>query len=145
MLVFDSVALVAILLASFSIRLGYLFWPESDLIWLIFASPVLAIPIFFSFGLYRVVIRYIGFNSLWRVFQATTLYALLWSVFGLLIAVEGIPRSVILINWFLAMIVLTGWRMIGRWLLENLALSNIAEDSSNVVIYGAGSAGRPGA
>ena len=111
MMLVDSVLLVMVLLLSFSIRLGYLYWPESDLIWLIFASPVLAIPIFFSFGLYRVVIRYIGFNSLWRVFQATTLYALLWSVFGLLIAVEGIPRSVILINWLLIIIGLFR----GRW------------------------------
>ena len=85
MLLVDSVLLVTVILLSFSIRFGYLYWPESDLKWLIFASPILAIPIFFRFGLYRVVIRYIGFNSLWQVFQATSLYALLWSVFGLLI------------------------------------------------------------
>ena len=134
MMLVDSVLLVMVLLLSFSIRLGYLYWPESDLIWLIFASPVLAIPIFFSFGLYRVVIRYIGFNSLWRVFQATTLYALLWSVFGLLIAVEGIPRSVILINWLLIIVAIGGSRMTARWLLSVYENDKNTSERINVLI-----------
>jgi len=142
MLLVDSVLLVTVILLSFSIRLGYLYWPESDLIWLIFASPVLATPIFFRFGLYRAVIRYIGFNSLWRVFQATTLYALLWSVFGLLIAVEGIPRSVILINWLLIIIAIGGSRMIARWLLSGSENEKNTSERINVLIYGAGAAGR---
>ncbi|MDA7438711.1 polysaccharide biosynthesis protein [Candidatus Pseudothioglobus singularis] len=138
----DSVALVMSILASFSIRLGYLYWPGVDLLWLVLIGPFIAIPIFLRFGLYRVITRYIGFKSLWKILQAITLYSLLWGIIGFMSAIDGLPRSVILINWFLAIIVLTGWRMIGRWLLENLALSNNAEDSSNVVIYGAGSAGR---
>ncbi len=142
MLLIDSVLLVTVILLSFTIRLGYFYWPESDLIWLIFASPVLAIPIFFTFGLYRVVIRYIGFNSLWRVFQATTLYALLWSVLGVLIAVEGIPRSVILINWLLIIIAIGGSRMIARWLLSGFENGKNTSERINVLIYGAGAAGR---
>lgn len=142
MLLVDSVLIVMVLMLSFSIRLGYLFWPESDLIWLIFASPVLAIPIFFHFGLYRAVIRYIGFNSLWGVFQATTLYALLWSVIGLLIAVEGIPRSVILINWLLLIIAIGGSRMIARWLFSGSENAKNTSKRINVLIYGAGAAGR---
>ena len=142
MLLVDSVLLLIVLLLSFSIRLGYFFWPEGDLMWLIFASPVLAIPIFFRFGLYRAIIRYIGFNSLWGVFQATTLYALLWSVFGVLIAVEGIPRSVILINWLLIIIVIGGSRMIARWLLSRSENAKNTSKRINVLIYGAGSAGR---
>ena len=142
MLLFDSVLLVIVLLLSFSIRLGYLYWPESDLILLIFASPVLAIPIFISFGLYRVVIRFISFNSLWRVFQATTLYALIWSVSGLLIAVEGIPRSVILINWLLIIIAIGGSRMMARWLLSRFENRKHTSERINVLIYGAGAAGR---
>jgi len=142
LLFIDSWLIVSVILLSFSIRLGYFYFPEGDLIWLIFASPVLAIPIFLRFGLYRVIIRYIGFKSLWLVFQATTLYALLWSVFGLLIAVEGIPRSVILINWLLIIIVIGGSRMIGRWLLSGAENRENITERINVLIYGAGSAGR---
>ena len=131
-----------VIIASFSIRLGYWFWPGVDLLWLVLITPFIAIPIFVRFGLYRVITRYIGFNALWKTLQAITLYALLWGIIGFMSAINGLPRSVMLINWFLAMIVLTGWRMIGRWMLENMALSTNIMKASNVVIYGAGSAGR---
>ena len=82
LLFFDSVALIFILLVSFSIRLGYLYVPGSDLIWVVLAAPIVALPIFVRFGLYRAVIRYIGFKALWSIVQAVTLYALLWSMIG---------------------------------------------------------------
>ena len=109
---------------------------------MIFGAPILAIPIFVRFGLYRAIIRYIGFKALWAIIQATTLYSMLWSVFGLLVAVEGIPRSVILINWLLIMIVIGGSRMIGRWFLSGVENGKNTTKRNNVLIYGAGSAGR---
>ena len=57
MLLVDSVLLVSILLASFSIRLGYWYFPQDDLIWVVFGAPVVASIIFVWFGLYRAVIR----------------------------------------------------------------------------------------
>ena len=53
LLLVDATVLVAILLFSFSIRLGYWFWPESDLLWVIFGAPLIAFPIFIQFGLYH--------------------------------------------------------------------------------------------
>jgi len=140
LLFFDSVLIVSVLLISFSIRLGQLYFPDSSLIWVIFGAPIIAIPIFASFGLYRTIIRYIGFKALWLIIQSTTLYALMWSFLGLLVAFQGIPRSVILINWLLIMITIVGSRMVGRWLLSEVRrdIKNI----NNVVIYGAGSSGR---
>ena len=138
LLVFDSVALVAILLASFSIRLGYLYVPGSDLVWVVLASPIIAVPIFVRFELYRAVIRYIGFKALWSIIQAVSLYALLWSLIGFMASVDGIPRSVILINWLLGIVIIGGSRMVGRWLLSG----GQDEKMTRVIIYGAGSAGR---
>ena len=138
LLVFDSVALVAILLASFSIRLGYLYVPGSDLVWVVLATPCIAIPVFVRFGLYRAVIRYIGFKALWSIVQAVSLYALLWSLIGFMASVDGIPRSVILINWLLGIVIIGGSRMVGRWLLSG----GQDEKMTRVIIYGAGSAGR---
>ncbi len=121
MLLVDSVFLVSILLASFSIRLGYWYLPHSDLIWAIFGAPVIAIPIFVRFGLYRSVIRYIGFKALWAVVQAVSLYALVWGVVGFMAAVDGIPRSVILINWVLSLLAIGGVRILARTLLSGNA------------------------
>ena len=137
----DSIFLVLILLASFSLRLGHWYWPENDLIWIIFGTPVIAIPIFVRFGLYRAVIRYISFKLLWAVVQATSFYALVWGVVGFMMAVDGIPRSVILINWVLTILIIGGSRMAARWFFLDLDRAS-QTIKNNVVIYGAGSAGR---
>ena len=138
LLFFDSVALVTILLASFSIQLGYSYIPGSDFGWLVLAAPIIAVPVFAHFGLYRAVIRYIGFKALWSIVQAVSLYALLWSLIVFMASVEGIPRSVILINWLLGIVTIGGSRMLGRWILSES--QNIK--TTRVIIYGAGSAGR---
>ena len=62
---------------------------------MIFGAPVLASVIFVRFGLYRAVVRYIDFKALWLIVQAVSLHALVWGVIGFMVAVDGIPRSVI--------------------------------------------------
>jgi len=139
MMIVDSIAIILVLLMSFSVRLGILYFPQSDLILIILGAPIIAIPIFIRFGLYNSIIRYIGFKTLWSVVQSVSLYAILWGVLGFMTAVNGIPRSVIVINWLLAIIVIGGMRMIARWYLSDLINK---QNKKNVLIYGAGSAGR---
>ena len=152
MLLVDSILLVSILLASFSIRLGYWYFPQDDLIWVVLGAPVVASIIFVRFGLYRAVIRYIGFKALWTVVQAVSLYALVWGVIGFMVAVDGIPRSVILINWMLSLLAIGGVRIAARFLLSNNVKFSIfnfefngnGNGNSNerrVLVYGAGDAG----
>ena len=146
MILIDSVLIVFGLLSAFSMRLGYWLWPQEEIryvieTWIIFLAPVIAIPIFISFGLYHSVIRYIGVRALTTLVQAVTLYAVIWGLFGYMAAIQGVPRTVILINWMLALITIGGSRILARWILsdDNL-LKN--KNKSNVIIYGAGSAGR---
>ena len=150
MLLVDSMLLVSILLTSFSIRLGYWYFPQSDLVWVIFGAPVIASIIFVRFGLYRAVIRYIGFKALWTVVQAVSLYALVWGVIGFMVAVDGIPRSVILINWMLSLLAIGGLRVVARLALSqnvefsifNFELNSKSQsDKKRVLVYGAGDAG----
>ena len=61
---------------------------------------------------------------------------------GFLARVDGIPRSIVLINWLLVIVVIAGSRMTARWLLSGADNRNNSTESTNVVIYGAGSAGR---
>ncbi len=154
MLVADSVLLVIMLLASFSVRLGYWYWPEDDLLWSILGAPIISIPIFVRFGLYRAVIRYINFRALWVVVQAVSLYALVWGLIGFIAAVNGIPRTVIFINWILSLLAIGGLRFVARTILSgdfksftqryflrpNLR-SEIDRKSKRVIVYGAGNAG----
>ena len=141
MMLVDSFIVILILLISFSLRLGEWFWPEQDILWTIIIAPILAVPIFISLGLYRTVVRFIGFHELWVVFQAVSLYALLWGIIGFMGSIEGIPRSVIIINWLLLVLALTATRTSTKWLFLTLA-NNKNLSLKNVLIYGAGSAGR---
>ena len=148
MLFFDSVLLVLILLASFSIRLGYWYFPGNDLILVVLGAPIIAIPIFVRFGLYRAIIRYIGFKALWAVVRAVSLYALVWGIVGFMVAVDGIPRSVIFINWILSLLAIGGLRIGARWLLTNnpdrtffASTNSPSEQYKRVMVYGAGDAG----
>jgi len=169
MMLFDAISLVIVLLGAFSLSTGFLFWPSKELFSIIFVAPVIAIPVFFSFRLYQSVVRYIGFKALSSIAQAVTLYAVVWGLISLmsnhpvimsLLGLTsdpfaytssgivfsgsyfvGIPRSVILINWMLAIIVIGGSRLLARWLFSDSILYK-DKGKSKVIIYGAGSSGR---
>ena len=143
----DTILLVLALWFSFSLRLGELFIIDiSDrLIWLSAAAPIIAIPLFIRFGLYRAIIRYLGMRAAWPVVQAVALYAVLWGLLALLSGVPGIPRSVVLINAMVALLVVGGSRMLMRWLLRQTQEGNGAQSDRmciRLVIFGAGEAGR---
>ena len=107
MMLVDSAVLIIILLSSFSLRLGQWYWPGDELRYafdtlnmsLIFGVPIIAIPIFIRFGLYRTTIRFIGFSALWEIGKAVSLYALLWGIIAFMASAQTLPRSVIIINW----------------------------------------------
>tara|TARA_B100000795_G_C22785776_1_gene434537 strand:- start:135 stop:2021 length:1887 start_codon:yes stop_codon:yes gene_type:complete len=139
-ILFDTIVIIGSLFAAFSIRLGYFYFPSGDdkLLLIILASPLLALPIFIRFGIYRTVIRYVSFKVLWHINQAVTLYAILWGLIAFMAANwEAFPRSVILINWLLVLIIIISSRMLARW-----ALLYSSTQKANVLIYGAGTAGR---
>lgn len=141
----DSFVVILTLLASFSTRLGSWYIPNSDLVWVIFGAPIIAIIIFIRFGLYRSVTRYASFYALWSILQAVSLYALVWGVVAFMSAVDGIPRSVMIINWIFLLFAIGGTRMFARWLLtRKIDLKNSLKTDGNiknVLIYGAGEAG----
>jgi len=138
-LLLDSIVIVLVLWLAFSIRLGHWYVPSEQLTMMILCAPLLAVPIFIRFGLYHAIIRYIGLKALWTLVKAVSLYALVWGVIAFMSAIDGIPRSVILINWLLAIISIGGLRMVARWLLSD---SSIGIDLKPVLIYGTGSSGR---
>jgi FlaA1/EpsC-like NDP-sugar epimerase len=140
MVVVDSVLVILVLLASFSLRLDYWYLPKSyekDLIMIIFGSPIIAIPIFSYFGLYQSVIRHIEAQGLKDVMRASLIYSMVWGIVVFLAGVKGIPRSVMLINVMLSFIAIGGVRLFARKLLSNKVKGN----KNRVLIYGAGDAG----
>ena len=141
----DFVVLVTVLFGSFSIRYGYWYFPENNFIFsLIFVAPAIGCAIFLSLGLYRSVTRYVGFNALWSITKGITLYALIWGVIAFLGGVEGIPRSIVLLNWALSILAIGGLRLVARWLFTSGVTFKYNKKlgiKKRVLIYGAGEAG----
>ena len=143
---FDFTFIIGSVFFSYFIRLGYWFFPanENDFFIISIGSPLLALPIFIQFKLYDHFIRYLSFKTIWIIFKAVSIYAILWGLIIFIISTDGfgdqivIPRSVPLINWLLVLVFVISSRLTARWLLE----SNKNHKKTNVLIYGAGSAGR---
>jgi FlaA1/EpsC-like NDP-sugar epimerase len=167
LLLADVVLLMAALWASFSLRLGVWYSPFAasggtkssqyfssmfpslppmpDVAWLFIAAPVLGIPVFIRFGLYRAIVRFLGYRAIWSVIQAVSLYALLWASLALISGVQGIPRSVVLINALVALVFVGGARMAMRYVLllgESAQKKAEGKPKTRVMIFGAGNAGR---
>lgn len=140
----DFIMVPAVLWLAFSIRLDQLYQPPAQQFWIFLAAPLIAAPIFIRFGLYRAIMRYIGFKALWAVVKSVVLYAVIWSLLVLLAKVDGVPRSVYILNALIAILFIGGSRMTARWLFSGRSVMvNRAGcvSQKNVVIYGAGSAG----
>lgn len=139
----DVVMMLFALWASFSMRLGQFHIPEKVEIWIFLVAPFIAIPIFIKLGLYRAIVRYIGFKALWTIIKAVSFYAVIWAALIFLSGVSGVPRSVTLINWLAAILLIGGSRMIVRWWFAGIEITSPlnAKVKRHAVIYGAGSAG----
>ena len=134
----DVFFIILVLWASFSIRLGEWYVPQSDFIfWMLFASPVIGTFIFNFYGLYRSVTRFVSFDALWVIIQAVSIYSLIWG--AIFLGGHGIPRSVVLINWILILCTVGATRLGARWLLT--VRKKNTKKRKRALIYGAGSAG----
>ncbi len=139
----DTFLILLSLLIAYSLRLDEFHLPQGDELWLWLLAPLIAIPVFIRYGLFRAVIEYVEFQALWSIAKAVSLYAL---IFGMVILISGfmMPRSVILIHWLVTILLVSGSRVVGRSLFSHSRQAFFSKDSShdnNVIIYGAGSSG----
>lgn len=140
----DFLMIPAILWLAFSIRLDKVYIPADQQLWIFVCAPLIAIPLFIRMGLYRAIIRYIGFKALWAILKSIALYSLIWSLVVLLLKVDDVPRSVYFLNGLLAVLFIGGSRLVARWVFSNQGLTISRPGHvprKKVVIYGAGSAG----
>ena len=111
-------------------------------------SIMIAIPIFWSFGLYKVIFRYTGLSIILNILAALFVYGLMYF---LIIGVYGIssytpyyanvPRSIGIIQPMILFIAIISTRLLVKYsLIYND--NNKSFRKKNVLIYGAGEAGR---
>ena len=132
----DYILLVLSFWLSLSIRDNAIYIPSLESNILILLGPFIAIPIFYSFGLYSSLIRYSNYQSLLTIMIAVSLYTIFWFSIVLLVGLVSKPYDFLIINWLIATFFTGGIRYFARWFL-----SFKTKNYTNVVIYGAGSSG----
>ncbi len=113
--------------------------------WIVFlVAVVFSFPLFVSFGLYRAIFRYIGTAAFISITRAFIIYTGLFFCFFTLYGVNGVPRSIGVIQPMLLFIGIGISRYFVRsWLGGINNVQNSFHRAQPIaLIYGAGSAGR---
>ena len=149
----DVVLVWMALWAAFVVRLGTdeLVDPLGGHAWLFAAAPLIAIPLFVRFGMYRAVMRYLGNDALIAIAKAVSLSALCLAlvVYWYRDAPALVPRSLVFNYWWLSLLLVGGLRLamrqyfMGDWFASTMSMGFRGLDSGlpKVAIYGAGAAG----
>lgn len=135
----DCVLLLLSAYLAFVIRLGFVFTPSKAQLFLIIIAPMLTVPVFIRFGLYRAIIRYLAERAIWPIFQATAVAALFWVALVFLMELygnAGLPRSVPLLYWLLSTVLITASRFGAKWLLRNAETGRTYTSSALIVGVG---------
>ncbi|MGF6089243.1 polysaccharide biosynthesis protein [Pseudomonas sp. 18173] len=138
---------------AFVVRLGLdeLINPFTQHVWLFVSAPVIAIPLFIRFGMYRAVMRYFGNDALIAIIKAVTLSSLILGVVVYWYSNHQnvVPRSIIFNYWWLSLIMIGGLRLamrqyfMGDWFsaAQHVPFTSRDDGLPKVAIYGAGAAG----
>ena len=106
-------------------------------------SVLLAIPIFITSGLYRAIFRYSGLPAMMAIARAMLIYGVLFAAVFTFYGVKGVPRTVGLIQPLLLLVLVGASRAVARIWIGGLYQNQIRKSAlPQVLIYGAGSAGR---
>ncbi|WP_308367608.1 MULTISPECIES: nucleoside-diphosphate sugar epimerase/dehydratase [unclassified Microbulbifer] len=138
---------------AFAVRLGFdkPINPLAGHAWLFISAPLIAIPIFIRFGMYRAVMRYFGKDALITIFKAVTLSALVLAlvVYWYREPPAVVPRSLVFNYWWLSLVMIGSLRLamrqyfMGDWYeaVRQIPFINRGDHLPKVAIYGAGAAG----
>lgn len=149
----DVVLVFLALWMAFLVRLGVdeMINPVRLHLWLFLAAPVIAIPLFIRFGMYRAVMRYFGNDALVAIIKAVSLSSLILGVVVYWYSNHQnvVPRSIIFNYWWLSLIMVGGLRLtmrqyfLGDWFTaaQHVPFTSREDGLSRVAIYGAGAAG----
>jgi FlaA1/EpsC-like NDP-sugar epimerase len=137
-----SLCILAVWVAYY-LRLGEFVALSDGALWAVAASICIALPIFILSGLYRAIFRYNGWRAFVVMAQVIGTYGLLYASIFMAIGVNGVPRTIGIIQPILLLIFVGGSRALVRvWLGTQYA--DIIQDGyrPKALIYGAGTAGR---
>lgn len=128
---------------AFYLRLGELSGFASGYRIATLASLAIALPIFYFSDLYRVILRHATWNVLVDIVRSVTIYGVIFAFIFSVVGVHGVPRTVGLIQPIVMFLGIGCSRaVVGYWLGSAYRRKHRSEPKINILIYGAGAAGR---
>jgi FlaA1/EpsC-like NDP-sugar epimerase len=126
-----------------SIRLEKLISFNSDYVLTALIAIGISIPIFFSFGIYKTIFRFSNVKSIQILSQTMSVYAVIYATIFSVISVQGIPRSIGLMQPTILFLLVGGSRWIIKlWLGRHITGNTVEKIKKSLIIYGAGVSGR---
>lgn len=125
---------------AFTLRLDTPHWPTGAQWWVYGLAPILAVPIFVKFGLYRAIFRYTGQAALQATGQAVLVYGMV--LLGVLLWQRwpGVPRSLGVLQPLIFLFLVGASRAVARFWLAGIGKAQAKLDG-RLLIFGAGMAG----
>ncbi|MDB5743516.1 MAG: polysaccharide biosynthesis protein CapD [Polaromonas sp.] len=136
----DLLMTLASVWVAFYLRVDQTGLPFAQQSYVYLLAPLLAIPIFVRFGLYRAIFRYTGMAALATTAKAVALYTVFFFVALLFFKWEGVPRTLGLIQPLLLLLLVGTSRALARFWLTGWS-SRARQAVGRLLIYGAGDAG----
>ena len=142
MLLSDVAALEISLYAAFAFRFETLWIPPSSIFILILLTPILALPIFSFFGMYRAIMRYVGLQAIVVIAKAVTLYTALFFSLVTFFTLHDVPLSIPLLHGVFTLLLIGASRTLARQLMAQAQNNPSSKNHrTRTLIFGAGSAG----
>ncbi len=107
-----------------------------------FISIIIAMPIFWLFGLYRTIFRYSDFSIIFTVLTSILIYGLLFFLVIGIYSISGVPRSIGILQPMLLFFAIISSRLLVKYTLTGDYKFKKTSNEKNVLVYGAGDAGR---
>lgn len=102
-----------------------------------------ALPALVATGAYRAVFRYVGWSAAMALLKSMAFYGLVYFFIFTIIGVQGVPRTIGILQPLLMLMAVLGSRAFARhWLGDSYRNRLRQADAPKVLIYGAGDAGR---
>lgn len=132
-----ALALIAVWLA-FYLRLGEWDYLSGNQ-WLSVGLSLLAIPVFWIFGVYQALFRHVALDAMVGIARACVVYGLIYAAFFLFLGVKDVPRTVGVIQPLIFFCLVASSRIALRSMLGRIGSHG---GRPRVMIYGAGQSGR---
>lgn len=142
-LICDAGLIVLTTWFAFCLRFDEFVEVSEPLLFATMSSILIALPIFLTQGLYRAIFRYTGWFATITLIRAFLMYTTIYAIVFTIFRVDGVPRSVGLLQPILFFLSVGVLRLLAKTFLNYQALDmSGAAFKAVAIIYGAGAAGR---